>query len=83
MILEDNHVMSQFLTQYDVLSEIGEFLDTIPPSLIEKSVEEYKKFLHLKNLMKDTEIPAFLSPSEKIDQVWRVHIMRSSCGISY
>ena len=50
------------LTQYDVHQEVGEFLDTIPSELRKKAVEEYKKFLHLKYLMKDTEIPAILSP---------------------
>ena len=50
------------LTQYDVYQEVGEFLDTIPSESRKRAVEEYKKFLHLKFLMKDTEIPAILSP---------------------
>ena len=47
--------MYRKLIKYPVFEEVGEFLDTIPPSLRRQSVVEYKKFLHLKFLMKDTK----------------------------
>jgi len=63
------------LIEYPVFEEVGEFLDTIPTSLRRKSVKEYKKFLHLKFLMKDTSCPAILSPSGLIDKVWHTHLL--------
>ena len=68
--------MNEELIQYNVYEEIGHFLDTIPFEKRTKSVAEYKKFLHLKHLMKDTETPAILSPSEIIDKVWHIHMLR-------
>ena len=67
--------MYRKLINYPVFEEVGEFLDTIPPSLRKKSVVEYKKFLHLKFLMKDTSCPAILSPSGLIDKVWHTHLL--------
>ena len=64
--------MERILIEYPVFEEVGEFLDTIPTSLRRNSVVEYKKFLHLKFLMKDTSCPAILSPSGLIDKVWAV-----------
>ena len=75
-IIKPTNQMSEELVQYDVFQEVGDFLDEIPPSLRKKAVVEYKKFLHLKNLTRDTKIPAKLSPSELIDQVWHIHLMR-------
>lgn len=67
--------MYRKLIEYPVFEEVGEFLDTIPPSLRTKSVVEYKKFLFLKFLMKDTSCPAILSPSGLIDIVWHTHLL--------
>ena len=67
--------MDRKLIEYQVFEEVGEFLDTIPTSLRRKSVVEYKKFLHLKFLMKDTSCPAILSPSGLIDIVWHTHLL--------
>ena len=67
--------MDRNLIEYPVFEEVGEFLDTIPPFLRRKSVVEYKKFLHLKFLMKDTSCPAILSPSGLIDIVWHTHLL--------
>ena len=70
--------MNEELIQYDVFEDIGEYLDSIPVSLRQKSAEEYKKFLHLKHLVKDTQIPAILLPCEIIDKVWHIHMRRST-----
>ena len=68
--------MTNKLIQYDVYEDVGQYLDEIQSSLKRTVVEEYKKFLHLKSLMNDTEVPAILSPSQLVDQVWHVHMMR-------
>ena len=70
--------MNKKLVRHDLFSEIGEFLVSIPASLRRSATEEYKKFLHLKMVMEDTDVPAFLSPSTLVDQVWHVHMMRPS-----
>ena len=67
--------MNKDLKNYDIHSEIGNFLDTIPASLRKESIEEYKKFLQLKILMKDTKTPAILSPCEFVDIVWHTHLL--------
>ena len=67
--------MYKKLINYPVFEEVGEFLDTIPLSLRRKSVVEYKNFLYLKFLMKDTSCPAILSPSGLIDKVWHTHLL--------
>ena len=69
--------MDPKLISYDVFQEVDEFLENIPKPLRKQCVEEYKKFLHLKCLMNDTEVPAILSPSALVDQVWHVHLLRS------
>ena len=58
-----NRAMNKKLVRHDLFSEIGEFLDPIPTSMKRVATEEYKKFLHLKLVMEDTEIPSILSPS--------------------
>ena len=64
------------LDGYNVFEDVGEFLDSIPFGLRRAATEEYKKFLLLKFAMEDTATPAILSPSEIVDQVWHVHLMR-------
>ena len=68
--------MNEELIQYNVYEEIGHFLDTIPFEKTTKAVAEYKKFMHLKHLMKDTDTPTILSPSEIIYKVWHIHVLR-------
>jgi hypothetical protein len=70
--------MNKKLVRHDLFSEIGEFLDSIPASMKRVATEEYKKFLHLKIVMEDTEIPAILSPSTLVDNVWHAHMLRPS-----
>ena len=71
-----NRAMNKKLVRHDLFSEIGEFLDSIPSSMKRVATEEYKKFLHLKLVMEDTEIPAILSPSTLVDKVWHAHMLR-------
>ena len=73
--IEISFEMDRKLIEYPGFEEVGEILDTIPTSLRRKSVVEYKKFLHLKFLMKDTSCPAILSPSGLIDKVWHTHLL--------
>jgi hypothetical protein len=73
-----NRAMSKKLVRHDLFSEVGEFLDSIPASMKRAATEEYKKFLHLKFVMEDTEIPAILSPSTLVDNVWHAHMLRPS-----
>ena len=70
--------MSKKLVRHDLFSEIGEFLDSIPASMKRIATEEYKKFLHLKMVMEDTDIPVILSPSTLVDSVWHAHMLRPS-----
>ena len=70
--------MNKKLIRHDLFSEIGDFLDSIPTSMKRAATEEYKKFLHLKFVMEDTEIPAILSPSTLVDNIWHAHMLRPS-----
>ena len=51
----------------------------LPPSVdIKQLIEEYKKFLVIKVISKDTQCPLNLSPSALIDQVWHEHILHTA-----
>ena len=51
----------------------------LPTSVdIKKLIDEYKKFLVIKVVSKDTQCPMSLSPSSLIDQVWREHILNTA-----
>ena len=51
----------------------------LPPSVdMKQLIEEYKKFLVIKVISKDTQCPLNLSPSSLIDQVWHEHILHTA-----
>ena len=51
----------------------------LPSSVdIKQLIEEYKKFLVIKIISKDTQCPLNLSPSSLIDQVWHEHILHTA-----
>ena len=71
-----NCQMSSKLQAYDVEADVMNNLDSVPSTLKTLAVQEYKKFLHLKFIVGDTEVPAQLSPSFLVDQVWHVHLLK-------
>ena len=51
----------------------------LPPSVdMKQLIEEYKKFLVIKVISKDTQCPLNLSPSSLIDQVWHEHVLHTA-----
>jgi len=51
----------------------------LPSSVeIKPLIDEYKKFMVIKVISKDTQCPMNLSPSSLIDQVWHEHILHTS-----
>jgi len=61
------------------LSILEPYLTAKLPSVnIPQLLLEYKKFLSLKVISKDTSDPMFLSPSALVDKVWHVHLLHTA-----
>eukprot|EP00092_Neocalanus_flemingeri_P092169 GFUD01116975.1.p1 GENE.GFUD01116975.1~~GFUD01116975.1.p1 ORF type:complete len:231 (-),score=54.97 GFUD01116975.1:50-742(-) len=61
------------------LTFLEAFLSASLPSVnIPQLLLEYKKFLAIKAISKDTSVPALLSPSALIDQAWHAHLLHTA-----